>query len=45
MAKATGKDTKENAVEQLIKEVILQGGLNFNISCQVQLELPDSFED
>jgi len=45
IAKATGKDTKENAVEQLIKEVILQGGLNFNISCQVQLELPDSFED
>jgi hypothetical protein len=43
--KITGKDTKENAVEQLIKDVILQGGLNFNISCQVQLELPDRFKD
>lgn len=36
---------KESLILEGIKEVILQGGLNFNISCNIQVELPDNLQD
>lgn len=42
--KLTSSDKKRLLVEGL-REVIFQGGLNFNISCNIQVELPDSLQD
>jgi len=39
------KNDKKDIIIERLKEVILQGSVNFNITCSVQVELTDGFED